>query len=391
MNRIFVLAVLLLGTSLGPVWVEDCRAAYLTAADFSIAGMPQQQYDINGVFTHGHVNRVNLAGSVGYVITPNGSANAKREWVWVSPLWLALPSAYGNYIAKDYVESLLTAGYHVVGYDVGTSLGSPKAADIYDQFHDYVVAQYNLAQKARMLGVSNGGLITYGYAFRHPENVDRIAGIYPAVDFTSWPGLFYVTGASAYPPAGLAFGLTPAQMQAQIQQYNPIDNLAPLAFSGVPIWHIHGDADTTVPIGPNSNVAVQHYTAMGGNIQLKVMPGSIHGGTEFFSDQSTLAFLMAPSVAVLPGDYNGDHSVDAADYAVWRNYLGTTYHLSKNGDETGAGAGVVDQADYTLWRKNFGTVGAAAGTMASQVPEPGSLVLLLIASCWARFRVRRRR
>ena len=33
----------------------------------------------------------------------------------------------------------------------------------------------------------NGGLITYGYAFRYPKQIDRIFAVYPALDFRSWP------------------------------------------------------------------------------------------------------------------------------------------------------------------------------------------------------------
>lgn len=62
----------------------------------------------------------------------------------------------------------------------------------------------------------------------------------------------------------------------------------------------------------------------------------------------------APPIAIL-GDFNHSGRVDAADYSVWRNGLGTTY----------------SQADYTSWKSNFGQT-AAAGSSAA-VPEPSSL------------------
>ena len=37
----------------------------------------------------------------------------------------------------------------------------------------------------------------------------------------------------------------------------------------------------------------------------------------------------------LVGDYNLDGMVDAADYIVWRNTLGSTTELRANGDNTG--------------------------------------------------------
>jgi T5SS/PEP-CTERM-associated repeat protein len=72
--------------------------------------------------------------------------------------------------------------------------------------------------------------------------------------------------------------------------------------------------------------------------------------------------------ASLPGDFNGDGSVDAADYVIWRKGLGTIY----------------TQDDYDDWRANFGGLapgaGASAGAQATKtgVPEPASCILLLI-------------
>jgi hypothetical protein len=86
-----------------------------------------------------------------------------------------------------------------------------------------------------------------------------------------------------------------------------------------------------------------------------------------------ISFLVANAgiVAGLPGDFNGDGKVDAADYVVWQKNGGT-------------------QADYDLWRANFGRMagsGAASAASASRtppqgwsssaVPEPSSAVLII--------------
>ncbi len=270
---------------------------YLTADEFDIEGMPQQQYMLDIDTANGELNRIDLAGTVGYVIEPTGDVDPKRRWVWIVPPWLALPSAHGNYIARYYAEGLLDAGFHVVGFDVGTSLGSPKGADLFARFHDHVVKTYDLAPKARMVAVSNGGLITYGYAFRYPERVERIFAVYPALDFRTWPGFEKVVGPGEITPKGLSYGLTPEEMTKRIAEFNPIDNLKPLARQNIPIFHIHGDADELVPLDPNSTVTVKRYREMGGDIELKVMPGSVHGGMEFFTDEQALQFLLAPSGA----------------------------------------------------------------------------------------------
>jgi hypothetical protein len=75
------------------------------------------------------------------------------------------------------------------------------------------------------------------------------------------------------------------------------------------------------------------------------------------------------------GDYNGDGIVDAADYTIWRDTLGSTTDLRANGDNTGASAGVIDQADYAFWKANFGNHSGSGATAG--VPEPATLWLLL--------------
>jgi hypothetical protein len=72
------------------------------------------------------------------------------------------------------------------------------------------------------------------------------------------------------------------------------------------------------------------------------------------------------------GDYNHNYIVDAADYTVWRDTLGSTTDLRANGDNTGASAGKIDQADFLIWKANFG---AHLGS-ASAVPEPASAILI---------------
>ncbi|HEX2475324.1 MAG TPA: PEP-CTERM sorting domain-containing protein [Lacipirellulaceae bacterium] len=69
----------------------------------------------------------------------------------------------------------------------------------------------------------------------------------------------------------------------------------------------------------------------------------------------------APSGGGLPGDYNNDGKVDAADYVVWRKRDGS-------------------QAGYNTWRTNFGrTAGSGSAISGTAVPEPGTFVLLAAA------------
>jgi hypothetical protein len=84
------------------------------------------------------------------------------------------------------------------------------------------------------------------------------------------------------------------------------------------------------------------------------------------------------AIIPVPGDYNFDGFVDAADYVVWRNTETSTTELAADGDLSG----VVDSADYDFWRANFGAVADGAGVAVDlrPVPEGISLALALVAS-----------
>ncbi len=75
----------------------------------------------------------------------------------------------------------------------------------------------------------------------------------------------------------------------------------------------------------------------------------------------------------LVGDYNGDNVVDAADYVVWRNNVGTTGTLDN--DLIG---GTVGGAHYLQWKANYGATGSGGLAIAAQpVSEPATVVVLL--------------
>jgi hypothetical protein len=75
----------------------------------------------------------------------------------------------------------------------------------------------------------------------------------------------------------------------------------------------------------------------------------------------------APPGPVLPGDYNLDNVVDAADYVAWRKTLGTTGLPAYSGAD-GDGDTTIDDDDYDVWQENFGEMLAGAGSVAA-VPE----------------------
>jgi hypothetical protein len=63
--------------------------------------------------------------------------------------------------------------------------------------------------------------------------------------------------------------------------------------------------------------------------------------------------LSGSVLPLLPGDYNGDLMVDAADYSLWRDGLAMFVDSFDRAD--GNGDGVVDRADYVVWKRQFGS------------------------------------
>ena len=85
------------------------------------------------------------------------------------------------------------------------------------------------------------------------------------------------------------------------------------------------------------------------------------------------------------GDYNGNGVVDAADYTVWADTLGQVVTTPGEGADGNAN-GVVDQDDHAFWANRFGNVIEEEPLdpgNGSSVPEPGSLVLLVIGALLA--------
>lgn len=104
------------------------------------------------------------------------------------------------------------------------------------------------------------------------------------------------------------------------------------------------------------------------NLGLGIMNPTVHAGDLLtISDTDLRAFDVLGYNVQLPGDFNTNGAVDAADYVVWRKVNGTP-------------------AGYNLWRKNFGATNQpAAGTSVAVVPEPATGLLLSMALACAAF------
>ncbi len=86
---------------------------------------------------------------------------------------------------------------------------------------------------------------------------------------------------------------------------------------------------------------------------------------------------------ILDGDYNFDGAVDAADYTIYRDTLGSLTDLRADGDLNG----VVNALDYNVWKNNLSPLAA----VAASVPEPSALILAvgIVITCTTGFSARR--
>jgi hypothetical protein len=141
-------------------------------------------------------------------------------------------------------------------------------------------------------------------------------------------------------------------------------NLTP---AGVAFLELMGqwDTDITLPVGPDGTIDFRGFY---GNYEVTI------DGQAFDLDLTKGDSLY--SLLVAPGDYNGDGSVDAVDYTIWRDTFGSTEDLRADGN----GDFVIDGEDFDVWRASFGQTFSGSGNGASSaVPEPATLAMVLLA------------
>jgi pimeloyl-ACP methyl ester carboxylesterase len=265
---------------------DEKPAASDSQADRAAKMIPTK---IAGSYRGGELVELRFQDRMAYLVKPTGTVDEHRRWLWEFPFWLGINDGFGNLQHRNYVEKLLEAGFHVAGIDVGPSCGRPSAADACQGFYRLLISEYGLHRKARILGQSHGGLIAYGWAFRNPTCVDRIGGICPATDFRTWPTLANV---NPFSKQGLGYEISLDELNRRASEFNPVDNLAPLAKADVKILHIHGDKDDLVPMEANSTELSRRYRQLGGSAEIVVLEGLGHGGQTLYQSEPLLKFLM---------------------------------------------------------------------------------------------------
>ncbi|WP_146400414.1 hypothetical protein [Pseudobythopirellula maris] len=97
------------------------------------------------------------------------------------------------------------------------------------------------------------------------------------------------------------------------------------------------------------------------SLDLPNLPGTLALTPEV--TDTSFALRVVDLAVELPGDFNGDGSVDSADFTVWRD---------------GLELGLYHQQDHAVWVENFGMTFASVS--AASVPEPSACLMLLAAT-----------
>ncbi len=257
-------------------------------AEAPSSGVPAEVLQVTASTQHSTRREDFLVGAgknKGFLLLPRREpAAGLRPWVWYAPTFVQPGGGLPDPSHTWMFEQWLTNGFAIGGVDVGESYGNPAGRAVYTEYYRAVVARYRLSPMACLLPQSRGGLMLYNWAAEHPEWVRCIGGIYTVCDPSSWPGLAKCCA---------AYGMSEAELAAHLRENNPIDRLEPLARARVPILHLHGDADTVVPLERNSGELARRYRALGGQMELVVIKGKGHEVCpEFFHNPALVEFFL---------------------------------------------------------------------------------------------------
>ncbi len=240
-----------------------------------------QDEEIKSLILPGESFRVD--GHAAFILWPEPeNRKTPQPWVFYAPTLPAYPDSHEKWMHERFLQ----AGVAVAGIDVGEGYGNPDANKVFDAFYQFVTTQKGLSNTPCLLGRSRGGLWVTSWACDHPERFSGLAGIYPVFDFKTYPGL-----ANAAP----AYMLTADQLEARSAELNPVSRMSVLAKAKLPVFIIHGDQDTVVPLKENSSAFVETYKAAGASdvIQLVVAEGQGHNYWEgFFHCEELVTFVI---------------------------------------------------------------------------------------------------
>jgi hypothetical protein len=207
-------------------------------------------------------------------------------------------------------------------------------------------------------------------------------GVFAAAWWDVGNGSSYVNGAfnmyRNYDLAGGKFGDTSIQAttsnNATSSVYASVDASNPNRMVLVAINRSSLPLDAAISISDDNRFVVAQVYALTTSATPERKADLAVGAGNQFNYLMPAMSVTTLVLTTLPGDYNADGAVSAADYVVWRKNFGSSIALP-NGDDT-PGVGMDDLA---RWRSRFGqsAAGASLGDIGS-IPEPSNIFLFAI-------------
>lgn len=192
---------------------------------------------------------------------------AEKRWVWRAEF-------YGAF--DTYDSMMVEKGYYRAYIKLSNMFGCPEAVDKMKLFHDFLVKEYGLYEKAILVGVSRGGLYSVNYAAKYPEDVSALYLDAPVLNILSWP---FSLGCARGSAADQALALEQLHLtRAQLLSYrgNPIDKVEKVAKDGIPICFVCGGKDEDVPFAENTEIFMERFKSFGGVCELHLKPECAH-------------------------------------------------------------------------------------------------------------------
>lgn len=221
--------------------------------------------------------------------------------------WIIRARFWGHEPQTDI--ALLENGFHVAYCDVADLYGSDEAVARWNRFYKRMVkAGFN--RKVVLEGMSRGGLIVYNWAVQNPEKVACIYADAPVMDFKSWPmGKGTSTGSLNDTKNLLSAYKFNNEADAMAWNRNPIDCASVIAKAEIPVIHVVGDEDKTVPVAENTSLFEERMQKLNAPITVVHKPGVAHHPHSLNNPETIVRFILTatgrqknPCVHAVPGN-----------------------------------------------------------------------------------------
>ncbi len=210
--------------------------------------------------------RFEFRGHQCVLICPEAPADG-NPWVWRAEFLGAF----------DYADkALLDKGWHIAYCQLVNQYGCEYAVEEMKYFHDYLVSEYSLSKKADIFGFSRGGLYTFNYSVKYPEDISVVYLDAPVLDIRSWPAGFGKSTRCVreWRECLECYHLT----EDMIDEFkgSPIYRLDDLISTELPVILVAGDSDIEVPYDENGAFLAEKLKDKGSDCLIIIKPDVGH-------------------------------------------------------------------------------------------------------------------